>query len=499
MHLSKTRIASGAFMSAGIDDLAAAANHAMTPLCVDLDGTLTYSDTLVESVIQISSPWLLLKCLFTLLVNGKAAFKSEVGKFVSIDPHQLPYNDALLTHIRNQRGLGRRTVLITAANEKIAQAVAEHLGCFDEVHSSSSRLNLKGKSKAELLQRLFGRKGFSYAGNDRSDVDVWRVSAGAIIVNAPKGVVAKGLAVAPVERIFPRETSTSWLLLKAMRPYQWVKNLLVFVPIITAHAMTDTLSWLNAFIAFSAFSATASGIYLINDATDIHADRAHPRKKMRPFASGTLSINHGLVASAILICTGLCLANSCGILAIVVLYGTMSFSYSLKFKEFPLVDVFALAALYTVRLFGGGVASGHPLSLWLLGFSGFIFLGLALLKRVAELSDLVIKGTGGLARRGYSTDDLDILKAMGGASSFSATLLLALFVQAETTTHTYSSPFALWAMVPLVLFWQCRLWLATSRGYMTDDPIVYSIKDWVSWIVVGLLFLILLAAYYIKF
>jgi 4-hydroxybenzoate polyprenyltransferase len=173
----------------------------------------------------------------------------------------------------------------------------------------------------------------------------------------------------------------------------------------------------------------------------------------------------------------------------------MSTAYSLSLKEQPLVDVFMLGALYTIRLFGGGVATGHALSLWLLAFSGFLFLGLALLKRVAELSST--RGSHGqlVARRGYASCDMPILQTFGCCASFASSLVLALFVQREATAAQYASPGLLWGIVPLMLFWQCRLWLSTTRGYMHDDPIVYSARDWVSWTVGASVMFILLLAY----
>jgi 4-hydroxybenzoate polyprenyltransferase len=284
-----------------------------------------------------------------------------------------------------------------------------------------------------------------------------------------------------------------------MRPHQWVKNLLVFVPIFTAHAIADASAWISASLTFAAFCATASAIYLANDATDLAADRKHSRKRLRPFASGALPLTTGLGAAALLAVAGLALGLASGTLAVIAVYAALSTAYSLKLKEMPLIDVFLLGGLYTIRIFGGGVATGHALSLWLLAFSGFLFLGLALLKRVAELGPAKPASAGQVARRGYMPADLPILQMLGCSASFASSLVLALFVQREATAAQYASPGLLWGIVPVMLFWQCRLWLSTARGYMHDDPIIYSARDWVSWLVGGALMLLLLLAYSLPF
>jgi 4-hydroxybenzoate polyprenyltransferase len=314
-------------------------------------------------------------------------------------------------------------------------------------------------------------------------------------VNSTPAIARHVYATNAVEGMFPGHPAAQWPLLRAMRPHQWVKNLLVFIPIFTAHAVGEGAAWIAGLFAFAAFCATASAIYLVNDATDLGADRAHARKRFRPYASGALKLSAGLTAAALLGIAGCGLAIAGGILPIIAAYAAMSMAYCLKLKELPLVDVFLLAALYTIRLFGGGEASGHELSLWLLAFSGFLFLGLALLKRVAELSATGQTRAAAPGRRGYTAADMAILRTLGCAASFSSSMVLALFVQWEATTARYASPALLWGTVPVMLFWQCRLWLSTARGYMHDDPILYSARDWVSWLAGAAVILLLLSAY----
>jgi 4-hydroxybenzoate polyprenyltransferase len=300
-------------------------------------------------------------------------------------------------------------------------------------------------------------------------------------------------AVRTAESAYPKRRSRGRALADAMRPHQWLKNLLVFVPTLTgAHRFADAPSWLASGLAFVAFCAVASAVYLLNDIFDLRADRAHPRKRLRPFASGELGIPVGLVASCVLMATGACLAATQGILGILALYAALSVAYSARLKTYALVDVFVLATLYLMRLFAGGVASGYQVSLWLLGFSGFVFLGLAMMKRVEELRSLESRGEHAAPGRGYTTDDRPMLQIFGCCASFLSALMLALFVQSEASSALYRTLPLLWGAVPLILLWQCRLWLATANGRMHDDPILYALRDPASWTIgaaVGALFL----------
>jgi 4-hydroxybenzoate polyprenyltransferase len=471
----------------------------LLPLCVDLDGTLTYTDTLMESIVAHHSTAKLAWALLALPFIGRAAFKNRVAANSRLDVTLLPYNQPLLRYLESQKRAGRHLAMATAANLTTARAVADHLGLFDEIIASDGARNLKGAAKGAALHARFGHRGFAYAGNDASDIAVWRSAGAAVLVNTTPATARRAQTILPVETSFPRRPASRATLLRAMRPHQWVKNLLVFIPIFTAHAIADAAAWVSAFLTFAAFCATASAIYLANDATDLAADRKHSRKRLRPFASGALPLTTGLAAAAVLAAVGMALGLASGTLAVIAVYAALSTAYSLKLKEMPLIDVFLLGGLYTIRIFGGGVATGHELSLWLLAFSGFLFLGLALLKRVAELGPAKPASTGQVARRGYMAADLPILQMLGCSASFASSLVLALFVQREATAAQYASPGLLWGIVPVMLFWQCRLWLSTARGYMHDDPIIYSARDWVSWIVGASLMLILLLAYSLPF
>lgn len=466
------------------------------PICVDLDGTLLKIDSLQEAASAAAlKDFTVLFRIPGWLAQGKARLKEELARRWPFDPAYLPYNQHLIAYLRELREQGRRIVLVTAADRAIAEPIARHLGLFDEVIASDGQNNLRGPRKAEVLCERFGEQGFIYAGNDHTDYAVWDKAAAAILVNAPTAIQSKAKNLYKVDAIIEdRPMGTARALVKAVRPYQWVKNMLVFVPLLASGDLTDMSGWISALLMFAAFCAVASAIYLLNDMSDLAADRMHPRNRNRPFASGALSLATGLAASPVLIAGGFVLGWYSGALVALLVYAALSISYNLKIKELPLIDVFVLAALYTVRLFGGGEASAHPVSLWLLGFSSFLFLSLALVKRASELYRLRLEKRGNAARRGYATSDLDIVQMMGCAATFASAVVLSLYIQSDTAFHTYARPTVLWGVIPLILFWQCRLWLSTARGYMHDDPIVYAARDWVSWLVFACLGGVVLAA-----
>ncbi|MBV9826393.1 MAG: UbiA family prenyltransferase [Alphaproteobacteria bacterium] len=453
------------------------------PLVVDLDGSLVHSDTTLEAFLAASrSPLALIRAIWALR-DGRAAFKRQLAAAVTLNPAHLPYNAPLLTYLRAEHAAGRALVLATGADRATADAVADHLRLFDRVLASDGQTNMTGKNKLAAISRYLDGAPFTYIGNSGTDLGVWCGAAGAICVNARPKVVRAAAMLTTVEREFSAPPGGARLLLRAMRPHQWVKNLLVFVPLVAAHAIGDIPGWLAAIAMFVAFCCAASAIYLANDLTDLAADRRHPTKMHRPFASGVLPLPIGLIAAPLLMLLGIALSLAAGAFPTLLAYGALSVGYSLWLKTQPLVDVFALAALYGLRLLAGGAASGYPVSLWLLAFSSFLFLGLALIKRVAELMALPPGAMMRAAGRGYRAGDLPILQLMGVASSFVASMVLALYVQSELASAAGRQLTPSWIIVPAVLFWECRMWLVTARGEMHDDPVVYAARDWVSWFV----------------
>jgi 4-hydroxybenzoate polyprenyltransferase len=283
----------------------------------------------------------------------------------------------------------------------------------------------------------------------------------------------------------------------AMRPHQWTKNILVFVPMVLAHAINDPWAWINACLAFIAFCMTASGTYILNDFADLAVDRQHPVKRRRSLARGALPINIAITLALLLMIAGFTISATVAVLPLIVIYIVASTSYTLILKKFALVDVFVLAGFYVLRLLAGGVATGHPISLWLLTFAGFLFLSLGLVKRVAELKAIAhADNASALTRRGYQPGDSIILQILGISSTFASGVILALFVGSASASAEYRSPELLWAIVPLILFWQCWLWLATMRGHMLDDPLVYAVRDRVSWVLAVALLVVFVTASY---
>jgi 4-hydroxybenzoate polyprenyltransferase len=491
-ELRRARIIADADQDVGMPG----ADISRLPLCVDLDGTLLTVDTLQEAAVAafLQDPRVVLS-LPRWLAQGKARLKQELAARWDFDPALLPYNFFVLDYLQQQRAQGRTLILATGADRRVAQKIADHLGLFDGVIASDGAHNLTSTAKAAALTERFGAKGFVYAGNEQADLAVWRSAAAAVVVAAPKRIEKAASALGPVETVIERRGSVARGLVRALRPYQWVKNLLVFVPLVCSAAYFDIGGWEAAIASFAAFCAVASAIYLLNDICDLPADRAHPSKARRPFASGAVPIALGLALAPLLLITGGVFGWLSGAPRALIAYAALSLGYNFKLKEMPLVDIFVLAGLYTVRLFGGGEASGYPVSLWLLGFSSFMFLSLALIKRVSELLRLAEQRRRRVARRGYIAEDIVILQMMGCAACFTSALVLTLYVQSDVASHAYLHPKMLWGIVPLMLFWQCRLWLSTARGYMHDDPIIYTARDWVSWVVFACLMGLVVAAY----
>jgi 4-hydroxybenzoate polyprenyltransferase/phosphoserine phosphatase len=454
------------------------------PLCVDMDGTLLRINSLHEAAFAaVLADWRTVFRIPIWLAAGRARLKQELTRRWRFAAAQLPYSNGLLQLLQQSHARGRRIVLATAADQHAADAVAQHLGVFDDVIASDGTDNLRGERKADELCRRFGERGFVYAGNDRTDHAVWQHAAGAIVVNASGSVAQAAGKRYHLVAVIDDRTSRVRAAVRALRPYQWVKNLFALVPLLAAGDFRNVDAWRHSLAIMAAFCATASAIYLLNDLSDLAADRAHPRKRLRPFASGALPLASGLAMVPILLLIGAWLGVASGAWLALALYAALSLAYTIQLKEQPLIDVFILAALYTIRLFAGGEASGHPVSMWLLGFSSFLFLSLALVKRVSELYRLQTAALQKTERRGYSVQDLAMLQMFGSAATFASVVVLSLYVQSDTALLAYKRPWMLWGVIPLLLFWQCRLWLSTSRGYMNDDPIVYAARDWVSWLV----------------
>jgi 4-hydroxybenzoate polyprenyltransferase len=453
------------------------------PLCVDLDGTLIHSDLLLESFLLLIKQNPLFLFLVPLwLLGGKAKLKAEIARRVQINGAALPYTEGFVAWLKEQKGLGRQLWLCTASDQRMAQAVADHVGLFDGVLASDGQTNLSGDNKARQLVQRFGERGFDYCGNNRVDLKVWQHARAAIVVNGSASLEAGARAATQVDAVFQPPKSGLKVVLKALRVHQWAKNALIFVPLAAAHSLGNLPTLISGLVAFAAFSLCASSVYLLNDMLDLEADRAHPRKCKRPFAAGTLSLLFGLITAPALLLGSLVLAWFLPIkfLAVLAAYYVVTLAYSFGLKRLVMIDVLTLAGLYTVRIVAGAAATDIPLSFWLLLFAIFIFLSLAIVKRYAELHAMRKRGQLKASGRGYQVEDLDLLQSLGASSGYISILVLALYVNSPDIAVLYSHPKVVWTLCPIMLYWISRVWMQTYRGHMHDDPLVFALKDKIS-------------------
>lgn len=459
---------------------ASSTEYYLTPLYVDLDGTLLKSDLLIESFLLLikSQPLAIFLIPFWLL-KGKAYLKQQIAQRASIDPALLPYNQVFLDYLKAEAVQGRRLILATASDEKLASKVAEYLGIFDQVLASNGELNLKSQKKLDAILDQCGNEKFGYAGNAHCDLPILCKAQQAILVNPDPGLEKQLFKQGIRARVFEDRSSGMMPYLKAFRVHQWLKNVLLFVPLITAHQWANPVAIINIIFAFFAFSLTASSMYVLNDLLDLPADRAHPRKCKRPFAAGDISLLVGgkLLVGALLVGVLLSVLVSWAFTGILFLYLAVTLTYSLHLKTFVLIDVFVLAGLYTLRVIAGAIAIDVTPSFWLLAFSIFVFLSLALVKRCTEL--LTLKEINATATRGrdYRVSDLDYLRSMGTASGYLSALVLALFINSTDVAVQYSHPQVLWLLCPAILYWVSRIWIKAGRNEVDDDPLVFSIRD----------------------
>ncbi|WNG50842.1 UbiA family prenyltransferase [Archangium minus] len=405
-----------------------------TPLAVELDGVLARTDTLHEGLLRLlkRQPYLA-PAVVGWSLRGPAFLRAEVARRVELDVTRLPYDEELLSRLSEERARGRRVVLATEAARRVAEAVAAHLGLFDAVHTSDNPLS------------------------------------------GPREEVRRS---APT-RSLPRT------LLKALRVHQWAKNVLVFVPLLAAHKALNASLLLQALLGFISFSLCASSVYVLNDLLDLDSDRKHPTKRKRPFAAGDLSVRAGLWLAPVLLGAGAAVALLLPreFLALLGTYYGITLAYSLYLKQVLMLDVLVLAGLYTVRIFGGSLAVGVPTSSWLFTFSMFLFLSLALVKRLSEVRRLRLTNESAAPGRGYVAGDYEQLAMLGVSSGYLSVLVLALYITSKEVTALYLHPERLWLLCPVMMYWVGRVWLLAHRGQVNEDPLVFALKDKVSYAV----------------
>ncbi len=476
-------------------------SHAKTPLCVDLDGTLVKSDTLVDAILilarqQPASPlqwpeW---------LRKGRAGFKREVTDRAVIQMEHLPYNEPLVAFLWEERARGRKIYLATAADSAFAEKVAAHFpGLFDGVLASDGTLNLAGSNKLRAFQDRFPG-GFTYIGNAMPDRTLLAASHQPMVANPHRNLrVALRKDKTTIHREFADQRPTHKVLFKAIRLHQWAKNILVFVPPVLAHEINaDTV--VSSLLAFFSLSFCASATYIINDLLDIEADRRHPRKRKRPFASGDLSPFAGVSIVALFFLVAIVLGllvpvahrylgqpvaypewRPLGFLGWLAVYTVTTLAYSFVLKKKVLVDVIVLSGLYTVRLLAGSSATHVPVSEWLGAFSIFFFLSLAFVKRFSELHLMAANNLSSASGRGYRTSDIEQLRSLGTGSAFASVVVLTMYISNLGAANLYAHVDRLWLLAPILILWISRVWLLASRGELHEDPVVYAITDKTSW------------------
>lgn len=457
-------------------------------LCVDCDGTLIATDLLYESLLQYLRPKpLRLLRVFGWLFRGRAFMKSELAKRVVLSVTNLPYRDEVIAYIHAERESGRKVFLVTAANQEQADAIAGHVGCFDAVFASDRKQNLKGEIKGDFLAGHFGRQAFDYVGDARADFAVWRNSDQAIVVGRTARFLAQVCKINPRARALSesRVSLNTWL--KLIRIHQWAKNLILFVPLVTAHRIFDVEALMMSVGAFISLSLVASATYIGNDLFDLDHDRLHKRKCFRPLPSGSISIPAAVALAAIMAAAGVGISALLPVrfTAMLGLYMVLTVSYSAVIKRIMLADAIWLAGLYNLRLLGGHAATGLPLSVWLLAFAIFIFFSLALAKRFIEVKDFCVSGKSGekVKGRGYRMADLSAIGALGMASGVTSVLVLILYVNSTEVHALYGKPLLLMLLAPLFLYWIGRIWLLVHRGELHEDPVLYAVRDKVSYLI----------------
>ena len=447
-------------------------------IAVDLDGTLIDSDLTWECLLNafmknpIKAIWLFLKSSGRLNLFKENLLQHFGSPLV---PENLPYNAAVLSYLERMKKEGHSLILATASHKRQADQVAAHLGIFEGVFASDQTVNLKSNQKAKALVKAFGFQKFIYLGNSKDDLAVWKVAKKAICINCSESLFQK---VECVEKIhFSQRPSFLKESLRLLRIYQWVKNTLLFLPLMAAHKILDVSLLVKTGFGFISFSFIASALYIINDLVDLENDRAHPRKKRRPLAAGDLQIPSALMLFLGALAMGVILSLWVGgvaFLGILALYAVMSLAYSVYFKKQALIDVLLLAALFVLRIFAGQVVSGVDLTHWFILFFGFIFLSLALAKRYAEFMNT---GKKSLSGRGYQDTDLSFILSLGTSSALMSLVIFGLYINTPHVLSLYHYPAYLWGIMPFMMYTLSYIWLSAGRGKLHDDPILFIFKN----------------------
>ncbi|MFZ4687195.1 MAG: UbiA family prenyltransferase [Hyphomonadaceae bacterium] len=451
------------------------------PLAVDLDGTLLLTDTLFEALgehLRRRPLWALAQLVQ--LPFAIAKVKDRLTSGLNLDIATLPVNEDVLAYCREAKAEGREVWLVSAADQKVVDQVAARFGIFDRAIGSDGTTNNKGGAKARLLERE-APGGFEYVGDSPADIKVWARAKAASHVD--KGEARKRMIErmgVPVARSFDRPKAGLVTWLKAMRLHQWAKNALIFVPAILAMKIDDLPTLMTLLMAMPLLGATASGAYILNDIVDLSTDRGHPTRRNRPFASGRIKLWQAFVAAPTLILVGLVggFLLSPAFAATMLCYLIVALACAFALKRTALVDVIALAFLYTLRLIMGAVLASVLLSQWLMVVSMLLFVSLSLAKRHTEVLRRVSAGERRVANRGYRAEDVTLTLGLGLATATAAPLVLVLYIiESAWPPGHYASPAMLWVAPIALSIWLMRLWLVSNRSELNEDPVVFAVKD----------------------
>lgn len=451
------------------------------PLAVDLDGTLLLTDTLFEALAEhlrrrpMWTLWQMIQLPFAI-----AKVKARIQAAARVDVAGLPVNEAVAAYCIKAKAEGRPVWLVTAADQAVAEHVASHFTFFDRAVGSDGVINNKGSAKAKNLQEL-APEGFEYVGDSRADLKVWKHAKAASLVG---GGAARKRAVerlgVPIAKSFERPARGLSVWRKQFRLHQWAKNALIFVPAILSMTITNPAVLFTCLAALPLLGIMASGTYILNDLVDLAADRGHPTKKHRPFASGQLKLWQGFLAAPLMIVGGLVggFLLSPGFAVTMVSYLILTLAYSFRLKRVALADTLTLSFLYTLRLVMGAVLAGVMLSQWLMVFSMFLFVSLSLAKRHVEVVRRAAAGERRVANRGYRAEDAAITLSLGIATATVSPLIMVLYIlESAWPSGVYQTPEALWVAPVALSAWLMRVWLLANRAELDDDPVVFAVKD----------------------
>jgi 4-hydroxybenzoate polyprenyltransferase len=457
------------------------------PLVVDLDGTLLLTDTLYESLVSActKNPLALTEAFGAFATKGRAAMKARLTELCDLDVTLLPFRQEFVAWLQAEAASGRPLHLVSAGNARIVSDVARHLGFFSSAIGSDNQTNLKGAEKAALLCRKFP-DGFAYAGDSRADVHVWRSAESAILAGSNGSVARKVDALGlPVEARFPNNQARlrSWT--SALRIHQWAKNFLVFVPFLLSPKAGEVSGLIACALAFIAMGLASSATYLFNDLMDLTSDRRHRTKNTRALASGRLPILHAVLFAPLAVVAAFAIAASINGLTVLAIgaYLALTVAYSSALKRVPLLDTGVIGLLFTLRILVGCAATAIVASPWLLAFSILFFFGLAMAKRQTEIVNMTVADSQRVWGRGYQMSDAPLILVYGIGASIASLVIIMIYLTGDAPRgRIYTNQIWLWA-VPLVLhFWLMRIWLFAQRGQLHDDPIVFALKDPISWI-----------------